>query len=130
MSDNNQSTYDFELITQALNLIPYNGLESFAPDKIVKGAFSSSAIVSVRFDESGSRFIIKLYGGDKITMNVEQLIELEATLKRRAKEYQEMKAASIQRQADLEATAQLNAANRVIGEAAVMARLQKSKLHS
>jgi hypothetical protein len=125
VSDNSQSTYDFELITRALNLIPYNGLEGHAPDKTVKGAFSPGAIVSVRFDESCSRFIIKLHGGDKIIMNMEQLIELEAALKRRAKEYQEVQAASIQRQADLEAQAHINAANRVMSDAAIMAGLKR-----
>ena len=125
MSSENQSAYDFELITQALNLIPYNGLEGHAPDKTVKGAFSPGAVVSVRFDESCSRFIIKMYGGDKIIMNVEQLAELEVTLKRRAEEYQKMQAASIQRQADLEAQAHINAANRVVSDAAIMAGLKR-----
>lgn len=125
MSENNQATYDFELITRALNLIPYNGLESYAPDKIVKGAFSAGAITNVKFDESGTRLTIKLHGGDKIIMNVEQLAELEATLKRRAQEFMESQAASIQRQADLEAQAHINAANRVMSDAAIKARLKR-----
>jgi hypothetical protein len=125
MSDNTQSTYDFELIARTLNLIPYNGLESYAPDKTVKGAFSPGAIVSVRFDESHSRLTIKLHGGDKIIMNVEQLAELEATLKRRAQEFLESQAASIQRQADLEAQAHINAASRVMSDAAIKARLKR-----
>lgn len=125
MSDNNQQTYDIEFLTRALNLIPYSGLENYDSNLTVKGAFNAGAVTSVRFPESGGHLIIKLHGDEKILMNEEQVAELEATIKRRAQEFQELQAAAIQRQAELEAQAQINAANQAIGNAAMMARLKR-----
>lgn len=127
MENNNQPTYDLEFFTKALNLIPYNGVENFNQDIAVKGAFNAGAVVSVRFDELGGFVIIKLHGGEKILMKEEQAAELEATIKRRAHEYQELQAAEIQRRAEMEVQAQLNAANQAMANAAVMGRLKGLK---
>lgn len=125
MDDKNNQTYDVEFLTKALNLIPYSGLESYDHNLTVKGAFNAGAVVSVRIDESNGNVAIKLHGGENILMNKEQAAELEATIKRRTSEYQELQAAEIQRRAEMEAQAQIAAANRAIGDAAMMAKLKR-----
>jgi alpha-acetolactate decarboxylase len=123
-SNDKEPTFDFEFLTRSLNLIPYNGIDSLASDSTVIGAFNAAAITNIRFG-SGGVATIKLFNGEVIMMNKEQLAELEATIKRRWAEVQESEAAAIQHRANMEAQASVNAASRAISEAAMMHKLKQ-----
>ena len=125
MSEDTKPTYDFDFLCGALGLLPYSGIEGHAPFNNVKGAVNITAITNCRFESNN--VVFALYGGEQIVMTEENLAELEALIKRRQEEGRKAKEAAIQHDANMRAQAELNAANRAIADAAMMAKLKGNK---
>jgi hypothetical protein len=69
--------YDFDFITLALGLVPIQaGIAAINP----------AAITSMQFDAVHGNFLLSMHGGTKYALTVEDMAELEETIKRRGEE--------------------------------------------
>lgn len=95
--------YDFDFITRSLGLIPICNSSR---------AINAGAITFIRprGDETHTWVEIGIHGGESFTLSSEEMIELEATIKRRAAEGKELQKQAIKDniQAQQEAVNELN----------------------
>jgi hypothetical protein len=71
--------YDFEFITNALGLIPYQAL-GLDNQSSYRGAFNPGGVIDIEICEDGN-IAITLHGGSEVVMTADQFGQLEMRLR-------------------------------------------------